>query len=202
MSDTDNKKINWLAILSVILGLLLITQTVGLVYFLSSKNKKPTPTESVEYVKPASPVHWGLSRPARQNQHRTASPLANQNAAYALQDPSSVFEAMQEDMGQMMNGFMAGLPSMLSQMNQHMGIDSMPLVDMSEKDNSYIVRVDVPGLNKDKIEITVRGEILNIQGVRETTNQEQTDSYFTQERSYGSFSRSLRLPGPVDDANV
>ena len=193
MNENKSQKTNWLAVLSILLALLLVTQTGALLYYF---NKKDAPAKQKE----AQPFHYKSVSPSgsvnhpRQRQH---SVISN-----AYTDPWSAFDQMQENMNSMMGGFMSGLPSMMSQMNQHMGIDSMPSVDMNEKDNAYIVRVDIPGLDKDKIELTVRGEILTIQGVRETNNQEQTGSYYTQERSYGSFSRSLRLPGPVDDANV
>ncbi len=196
-NTTQEKKVNWLAIVSILLAILLVSQTAGLIYFLNKKEG--------ETAKP-SIAH-------RDSQHLSAATaLRPRNAMIQVsqqprasayyQDPWSMFDDMQENMNQMMGGFMANLPSMMSKMNQHMGIDAMPLMDMEEKDNAYIVQVDMPGLDKDKIDITVRGEILTIQGQRETVNQEQTGSYYTQERSYGSFSRSLRLPGPVDEANI
>lgn len=200
MDENKSQKTNWLAIMSILLALLLVTQTGAvLYYFYKKENSKEQEDVRPFYLKNAS--SHAHAYPQRSF---SKSPQARQPSApsYSYQDPWSMFDQMQEHMDSIMGGFMSGLPSMMSQMNQHMGIDSMPSVDMEEKNNSYIVRVDIPGLDKDKIELTVRGEILTIQGVRETSNQEQSGSYYTQERSYGSFSRSLRLPGPVDDANV
>ena len=200
MTDICEKKVNWLAVLSILLALLLMTQTGAFFYWLNKKEnaQKKESDQPVHFKNvPASPIAYPRSSfsnlPKQKRQAVTA---------HAYQDPLSAFDQMQEDMGRMMGGFMAGLPAMMNQMNQHMGIDSMPSVDLEEKNNTYVVRVDIPGLDKDKIELTVRGEILTIQGVRETSNQEQTGSFYTQERSYGSFSRSLRLPGPVDDTNI
>lgn len=187
---TQKKKVNWLAILSILLAVLLVSQTAGFIYLLNKKENKETGDLNAAQKHDA----YVPSFPRKANFQ--ASPRAH------YQDPWSVFDDMQDSMNQMMGGFMASLPSMMSQMNQHMGIDAMPLIDMEEKDNAYIVQVDMPGLDKDKIDITVRGEILTIQGQRETVNQEQSGSYYTQERSYGSFSRSLRLPGPVDEGNI
>ena len=196
MSDSSNKKTNWLAILCILLALLLVSQTGALIYFFSNKNNSAGQTTDKTLLQNQFPTQKvGAASPLRRWNHR-------QPAAIATQDPWSTFETMQEDMGRMMGGLMSGLPSMMSQMNQHMGIDSLPHVDLEEKNNDYIVHADIPGLDKDKIEISVRGEILTIEGVRETSTEEQTGSFYTQERSYGSFSRSLRLPGPVDDTNV
>ncbi len=197
MTETYDKKINWLAILSILLALLLITQTGAFFYWLNKKESDSKKEFAQLFHFKNAPTAYPKSTfsNALRQKHQPLS-------ANTYQDPWSAFDQMQEDMGHMMGGFMAGLPGMMTQMNQHMGIDSMPSVDMEEKNNSYIVRVDIPGLNKDKIEITVRGEILTIQGMRESINQEQSGSYYTQERSYGSFSRSLRLPGPVDEGNI
>jgi len=198
MSDAKTeKKINWLAIISIVLGLLLITQTAGILYWVNKKEepKKATAVSESDLV---SALRQGAYPSAGSAMPR----YANRSPSLYSRSPWSVFDDMQDSMSQMMGGFMASLPGMMSQMNQHMGIDAMPLMDMEEKNNAYIVQVDMPGLDKNKIDITVRGEILTIQGQRETVNQEQSGSFYTQERSYGSFSRSLRLPGPVDETNI
>lgn len=198
MTNTQDKKVNWLAIISILLTLLLLTQTGAFIYFLNKKDPEAGSDRFPFHAQKKLSAPTSTSHP---------SPFSNRLSRYKqpptyAQDSSDPFETMQEDMARLMGSFMSGLPSMMSSMNQHLGIDSLPLVDMEEKDNNYIVRVDTPGLDKSKIEISVRGEILTIQGVRETVNEEKSGSYFTQERSYGSFSRSLRLPGPVDDTNV
>lgn len=194
---TQEKKVNWLAIVSILLAVLLVSQTAGLIYLL---NKKESNAAKLNVAQSDSQHQTTYVPPRTRNAIIQVSQQPRASTYY--QDPWSMFDDMQESMNQMMGGFMANLPSMMTQMNQHMGIDAMPLVDMEEKDNAYVVQVDMPGLDKDKIDITVPGEILTIQGQRETINQEQTGSYYTQERSYGSFSRSLRLPGPVDEANI
>ncbi|HCM42932.1 MAG TPA: hypothetical protein DIS66_06455 [Candidatus Omnitrophica bacterium] len=189
-NTTQEKKVNWLVVISILLAVLLVSQTAGFIYFLNKKESQAKET---------------LDTLQKQNTYASSFPqkaIFQTSPRAHYQDPWSMFDDMQESMNQMMGGFMASLPSMMSQMNQHMGIDAMPLMDMEEKDNAYIVQVDMPGLDKDKIDITVRGEILTIQGQRETINQEQSGSFYAQERSYGSFSRSLRLPGPVDEANI
>ncbi len=198
MTETNQeKKVNWLAIVSILLAILLLSQTAGLIYLLNKKEEK-TAQPNI-----ASGDSHNLSAHASQRPRSAIIQVSRQpRPSSYYQDSWSMFDDMQESMNQMMGGFMANLPSMMSQMNQHMGIDAMPLTDMEEKDNAYIVQVDMPGLDKDKIDITVRGEILTIQGQRETMSQEESGSYYTQERSYGSFSRSLRLPGPVDETNI
>jgi HSP20 family protein len=79
-----------------------------------------------------------------------------------------------------------------------------PAIDMEETSAAYIIRSDIPGLDKDKIDVSVHGSTLTIQGVRETGSEKKDErtGYYSQERSYGSFARSLMLPGPVDDSKI
>ncbi|MBU9889794.1 MAG: Hsp20/alpha crystallin family protein, partial [Candidatus Omnitrophica bacterium] len=75
---------------------------------------------------------------------------------------------------------------------------------LEETADAYILRSDLPGLDKDKIGVTVRDNIVTLKGVRETSaeSQDEKKGFYSQERSYGSFSRSLNLPGPVDESNI
>ena len=67
-----------------------------------------------------------------------------------------------------------------------------------------IVRSDLPGLEKDKISVTVENNVLTVQGMRQTSSEadDKNRGFYSQERSYGSFSRSFNLPGPVDDSQI
>ncbi|HTL47556.1 MAG TPA: Hsp20/alpha crystallin family protein [Verrucomicrobiae bacterium] len=103
----------------------------------------------------------------------------------------------------LLSNFAAPLSSMMAS-PAAADFDFMPTADMEEKDNLYIVKVDLPGLDKDQINITVRDGLLTIEGVRKSESESKDDKtgFYSQERSYGSFSRSLPLPGPVDDAGI
>lgn len=78
------------------------------------------------------------------------------------------------------------------------------LSSFEEKNSFYILRVDLPGLDKDKINITVRGTLLTVQGVRASESESQDDEqgFYAKESSYGSFSRTLTLPGPVAEGRI
>ena len=82
--------------------------------------------------------------------------------------------------------------------------DYMPTVDIEDQGKDYKVYVDLPGLDKSKINITIRGNLLTIQGVRETSSISEDDEgdFFAQERSYGTFARTINLPGLVDETNI
>jgi HSP20 family protein len=68
-------------------------------------------------------------------------------------------------------------------------------VDISEDEKSIFVRADLPGLNKDKIEVTLENNrLLKIAGTREYETKESSPGLIRQERGRGSFERALELP--------
>ena len=126
-----------------------------------------------------------------------------QNMQGLPNDPLDEFDLFSRRINKFMNqAFTQGAPLMQSVFQNN--LDFTPAVDIEETDNAYIVEGDLPGLDKNKIDITVRNNLLTIRGVREvsTDTQDNSKGYFSQERSYGSFSRSLALPGPVDESRV
>lgn len=78
----------------------------------------------------------------------------------------------------------------------------MPKVDMYEKDDKIIVKAEAPGINKDDIKISISDGILNIKGELREEDEVKDEDYYYSERSFGSFSRRLRLPAEVDEDKV
>jgi|WetSurMetagenome_2_1015567.scaffolds.fasta_scaffold00396_11 HSP20 family protein len=78
-----------------------------------------------------------------------------------------------------------------------------PRVDIIERHDSYMLKADLPGLEKDDISISVDNGTLTIGGRKEATKREtRKGSYYHLERSYGSFCRSFMLPPHVDGKKV
>jgi HSP20 family protein len=68
--------------------------------------------------------------------------------------------------------------------------------DIKEHDKKYVVKVDVPGLKKEDIQMNYRDDVLTV-GVRHDTFDDHTDdkgNLLMSERQYGETSRSFRLP--------
>ncbi|KAJ3089415.1 hypothetical protein HK100_007755 [Physocladia obscura] len=72
-------------------------------------------------------------------------------------------------------------------------------LDLTEADDGYHVHADLPGVNKDEVNITAKDGILTISGERSTNKEVKDEQRHIVERSFGKFSRSVRLP---NDANV
>src|SRR5512135_1131995 len=73
-----------------------------------------------------------------------------------------------------------------------------PAVDVSETPEAVTVKAEVPGLDPKDIDISLVGDVLTIKGEKKSEREEKKENYHLVERSYGSFSRSLRLPAAVD----
>ena len=73
-----------------------------------------------------------------------------------------------------------------------------PSFDVSENQDAYIFKADVPGVKKEEIEITMTGNRLQVSGKREYEHETKNDTLYTYERQYGSFARSFTLPDGVD----
>jgi HSP20 family protein len=73
-----------------------------------------------------------------------------------------------------------------------------PSFEVKETKDAYVFKADVPGVKESDIEVTVTGNRLTVAGKREAEKQEQTDTYYSYERSYGDFTRAFTLPEGVD----
>jgi HSP20 family protein len=73
-----------------------------------------------------------------------------------------------------------------------------PSFDVTENKDSYVFKADVPGVKKEDLEITTTGNRLQISGKRDTEHEAKTDTLYTYERQYGSFTRSFTLPDGAD----
>jgi HSP20 family protein len=74
-------------------------------------------------------------------------------------------------------------------------------MDVSEKDNAYVVHADMPGVKKEDIKIEIDGNEVSISA--ETKNQKEVkdgDRVLRSERYYGKVSRSFTLANEVDEA--
>jgi HSP20 family protein len=77
-----------------------------------------------------------------------------------------------------------------------------PAIDVVQKDDDLVVRVELPGVRPEDVEITVHQGILTISGKREEQSEEERGSYLVRERCSGSFRRSFQLPERIDHHNI
>lgn len=77
-------------------------------------------------------------------------------------------------------------------------------LDVIEKDDEFIVKADVAGIDPENIEITYTDNNLSIKGEMQDAQEEKDEEgrYHLRERRYGTFSRTISLPGTVDVDNI
>ncbi len=77
-----------------------------------------------------------------------------------------------------------------------------PTLDLAETDSAVEVRMDVPGMEAKDIDIQVNGNLLTVSGERKEEHEEKGKTFHRIERRSGSFSRSVTLPCPINEAAV
>lgn len=82
------------------------------------------------------------------------------------------------------------------------GQDFTPSMDLTETDAAYIVTAELPGMHKEDVSISLADDVLSIKGEKKSEKEEKTENVHFREMEYGSFSRSIRIPGTVDAARV
>ncbi len=78
--------------------------------------------------------------------------------------------------------------------------DWMPTVDILENDHSFVVRTELPGVEKDDVKVHINNGVLTIKGEKKVESKD--DKRHRVECAYGSFVRSFTLPQDVDIEKV
>lgn len=83
------------------------------------------------------------------------------------------------------------------------GMQQMSLpVDVIERDNKLVIRAAVPGVDPKDLDVSIENNVLTIRGETKAEERSENTKVYRLEVSYGSFSRSIRLPANIDVAGV
>jgi HSP20 family protein len=78
----------------------------------------------------------------------------------------------------------------------------VPSIDMFDRDSEFVVKADIPGMSKEDIDISVKGNMLTISGEQKSEEKIDEDDYHYRERTYGKFQRNIALPQGADAENI
>ncbi|CAM9329235.1 unnamed protein product [Chrysoparadoxa australica] len=78
----------------------------------------------------------------------------------------------------------------------------MPLMDIKENDKSYAVTIDLPGVNKDDLNVEIKDGVMTISAERKSEKEEKGETFHRMERSFGKMQRSVVLPLNVNQDKV
>jgi len=107
-------------------------------------------------------------------------------------DPTLNFREFEAGLSRLFEGFPAEIT----------GKVFSPAVDLREEADRYVLEADLPGLKKEEIHLSVENNVLTIKGTRSGEDWKQSGGFRSVERSYGTFQRSFRIPGNVDQAKT
>jgi HSP20 family protein len=78
----------------------------------------------------------------------------------------------------------------------------VPLVDIAEDDKEYLIKAELPEVQKDDVKVTVENGTLNISGERKAEKEEKGRKFHRVERYYGRFERSFSIPDDADGDSI
>jgi HSP20 family protein len=78
----------------------------------------------------------------------------------------------------------------------------IPPVDVYEDANQLVLKLEVPGIKQEDLDVRVENQTLTVKGERKFEKDEKEENFHRVERRYGSFTRSFTLPQTVDSAAV
>jgi HSP20 family protein len=75
-------------------------------------------------------------------------------------------------------------------------------LDVAEKDDVFTIKASLPGISPDQLNVTLEDNVLTVQGELKEDETIEEETYHIRERRFGSFSRSLRFPVPVNAKDI
>jgi HSP20 family protein len=118
---------------------------------------------------------------------------ARSQVSALVRDPLGMFR---EEMDDLMSRFWSG------KQDGWLSGNFAPSIDLTESDNSFEVRVDIPGMESKDIDVQVHGNLVTISGERKEEKEEKGKTFHRVERRTGKFSRSLTLPCAINEDEV
>lgn len=111
-----------------------------------------------------------------------------------------------EDMNERLNRVFGGstLARTLDSTNKDalVEFDWAPSVDISENNEEFAIKAELPEVKKEDVKIDVQDGVLRISGERKQEKEEQNKKWHRVERAYGSFLRTFSLPSNVDESKI
>ena len=77
-----------------------------------------------------------------------------------------------------------------------------PAVDIYEKDEKLVLEAEIPGIEKDKIKVDVKGRLLTLSGEHDRDEESKENGRYRRERRYGKFERTFKLPFEVTEEHI
>ncbi|MEA2048576.1 MAG: Hsp20/alpha crystallin family protein [Campylobacterota bacterium] len=129
----------------------------------------------------------------------TSGVMATEKTLDTSFNPFEEIQKMQQEMGKIFERFHQKMmkEDMFSKFT--FSVPSIPAIDLADEGESYLLEIDIPGAEKNKIDITVKERILKVEAKTSKEKKEKGKGYVKQERFTSSYMRTITLP---QDANT
>ena len=85
---------------------------------------------------------------------------------------------------------------------EHSVRDMVPKTDIFEKENEYVIRLEMPGVKKEDVQIEIKEDVLSVRAEKKANKEIKEDDYYMMESVSGKFSRSFNIPKGIDEKKV
>lgn len=123
-------------------------------------------------------------------------PVQDVTAWHPVHDFASDFANMQREIDRVFDRFRFGVS------DEETIPAFVPAVDITERENDYNIKVELPGVKKDDVKITVQNDVLTIRGEKKQEAEKKDENFHRVERCYGMFERSFTLPSSVRNDKI
>ncbi len=112
--------------------------------------------------------------------------------------PFRELERMRREMDHLWDSFLEERPPRKEELMR----EWVPSLDLSETKDEFLVKAEIPGTDPKNINLSLNDGMLTINGEKKQEKEEKDENHHFIERSYGSFTRTIRLPGQVQGDKV
>ena len=120
----------------------------------------------------------------------------------SLWDPAGQLDRIRREIDDMFGG---GANRIFSSDRPGFGLfdrDVSPALDVVEREDDYVIRVDLPGVDQGDIDVTVANNVVTIKGEKKDTFEQKDRKVYRKETWEGSFQRTLSLPPGTDSTGI
>ena len=143
----------------------------------------------------------GTERQVSNRSNEGLARIGSATPSELLRNPFSFLRRFSEDMDQLFDDWLGGGLA-TGRGGQSQRSSWWPQVEIRHDGNTVTVCADLPGMRKEDVKVEVEDDVLTIQGERRQEQEHREHGVRHSERSYGSFSRTIRLPRGVDSAKA
>lgn len=117
------------------------------------------------------------------------------------------FGGLKQEVDRLFDDFFHSWPSIGGGPLRHFAKEElafMPSINLKEEKDAYVMEAELPGMNKEDLELHITENSVTLQGQRKHRKEEKEEDsgYYMMESSYGAFRRTIPMPDSIDTEKV